>query len=319
MIPKSISSTQLVIAKFQTRINVYNKTIEDNLTDLLADKKLKGTKRLYVKELVRVSDKLITSTPSELKKLRAAFDVIISANTMKAKANKAFRGKILSALGYSLRRSDFYPKYFQELGIKACVYCNSQLTVSIDSTHKTNPIRKKVDAKFQVDHFLPKSHYPCLSVSLFNLVPVCASCNNSKSTSEVNFPFYVDNVTNPSSFKFSIDLKSKATYLLTRNNQDIKLSFHEPKVIAPIKSFKDVFDIPGIYDTQKDVVEELILKAEVYTPEYKSNLVKAFPKIFTDTKISNRLIIGNYSEEEEIHKRPMAKFIQDIAKDLGLL
>jgi len=32
-----------------------------------------------------------------------------------------------------------------------------------------------------------------------------------------------------------------------------------------------------------------------------------------------RFLIGNYTEPKEIHKRPMAKFQQDIAEQLGLL
>lgn len=45
--------------------------------------------------------------------------------------------------------------------------------------------------------------------------------------------------------------------------------------------------------------------------------------ILKDNKISdtfiNRFILGNYSEMEEIHKRPMAKFMQDIGKEVGLI
>ena len=32
-----------------------------------------------------------------------------------------------------------------------------------------------------------------------------------------------------------------------------------------------------------------------------------------------RFILGNYTEEQEIHKRPFAKFMQDIGKEVGLI
>jgi hypothetical protein len=35
--------------------------------------------------------------------------------------------------------------------------------------------------------------------------------------------------------------------------------------------------------------------------------------------LSNRLIVGNYARESEIHIRPLAKFKQDIAKQIGLI
>jgi hypothetical protein len=84
-------------------------------------------------------------------------------------------------------------------------------------------------------------------------------------------------------------------------------------------SFQETFDIKGIYETQKDIVEELILKALIYTPNYKKTLIENFPKIFNDVNLSNRLIVGNYVQSDEIHRRPMAKFIQDIAKQIKLI
>jgi len=40
--------------------------------------------------------------------------------------------------------------------------------------------------------------------------------------------------------------------------------------------------------------------------------------MFDNNSISNRLIVGNYVEPENIHKRPMAKFMQDLANQLEL-
>jgi len=80
-----------------------------------------------------------------------------------------------------------------------------------------------------------------------------------------------------------------------------------------------VFNIQEIYETQKDIAEELILKAEIYTDKYKENLKKQFKGLFPNEEILNRLLISNYSTEEELHKRPMAKFTMDIAKQVGLI
>jgi hypothetical protein len=66
-------------------------------------------------------------------------------------------------------------------------------------------------------------------------------------------------------------------------------------------------------------VEELILKAKIYTKTYKKALLKSFPKLLTSVNLSNRLILGNYIDSNEIHKRPMAKFMQDIAQQLKLI
>lgn len=103
---------------------------------------------------------------------------------------KPFRDKLIEKMGYKKRRSDFYPKYFQKLGVKACVYCNSQLTVTVNSYEykKDGSIKQdEVKEKFQVDHYLPKSEYPCFSISLFNLFALHVIIARVQSTSTLIF------------------------------------------------------------------------------------------------------------------------------------
>lgn len=81
----------------------------------------------------------------------------------------------------------------------------------------------------------------------------------------------------------------------------------------------DLFRIEEIYATQKDVAEEIILKATAYTDDYKKYLVDSFEGLFPDKALVNRLLVGNYVRPEETHKRPLSKFMQDIAKQVGLI
>jgi hypothetical protein len=230
---------------------------------------------------------------------------------------------INNTLNYKKKRDSFYPKYFQKIGIKSCIYCNSQLTLTIEKTiHLKTKVNNIFIAKFQVDHFYPKDKYPYLSISLYNLYPTCASCNNAKKVTEVNFKLYQDNVL-PSKYKFKLDIKSKAKFLTSRNVNDIEFNFLDPekpdKKVVVKGSFEDTFQINGIYKTQKDVAEEIILKSQIYNKAYKKKLMNSFPHIFSNTNLGNRIILGNYCEREDIHKRPLAKFMQDIAEDAGLI
>ncbi len=68
----------------------------------------------------------------------------------------------------------------------------------------------------------------------------------------------------------------------------------------------------GIYATQLDVVEELIIKRTVYNESYKGTLIKAFPKLFNRSNLSERVLLGNFTSPADIHKRPLAKFMQEI-------
>lgn len=334
MIAIPINYVTQSITKFQTEITKLVSDRETKLDGLInrVCRPFKGAELQYLRELRRHLSEIITAEPLQLSGYIPFFDEIIPSDILTSKKKRKFRDKILEILDYTDLRSNFYPKYFKDIGIKACVYCNSQLTVSVNgvSHHYTKEKRKYkpkvvIKAKFQVDHFLPKSDYPFLSISLFNLYPVCGSCNNCKSDIPVSFELY-SNVplrTAQSSYKFGLTHGSVANYLLKKNIDEIEIIFNDPekpsKLLQAKGSLQDTFDIEGIYETQKDVVEELIIKAQIYNSSYKDTLIKSFPDLFTSASLANRVIIGNYCEPQEIHMRPMAKFVQDIAREIGLI
>lgn len=59
----------------------------------------------------------------------------------------------------------------RQLGVKVCPYCNRMYTTTLFGEEKIRP---------DFDHFYPKSKYPYLAVSLFNLIPSCSMCNKKK-------------------------------------------------------------------------------------------------------------------------------------------
>ena len=44
-----------------------------------------------------------------------------------------------------------------------------------------------------------------------------------------------------------------------------------------------------------------------------------FSKLGLSPELFKRILVGSYTEDKDIHKRPMNKFIMDIAKDLELI
>lgn len=227
----------------------------------------------------------------------------------------AFGNKIISALNYTDFRSEYAGKIIQDTGIKTCPYCNAALTVVIES----NSGRKK--ARFQLDHYYPKSKHPLLSISFFNLIPSCGNCNNTKSSKSVllgkDFHLYA-NETPPEGFKFEIPKNNVAKYLISSDLNDITINF-VPGIDGDSKKTKHhdkSFDIKGLYDTQKDIVEELIWKAKAY-PEVRIDELSKLLKL--PTSVIRRMVLGNYVDIEDIHKRPLAKFTQDIARQLKLI
>ena len=323
MIAIPIKIVDSAIAKYKPKIDVFVKEAKTKVVALekRERKNLNAAESDYLRKLITDFEAIVIAPPSGLLTFQNDLGLLpkrIAKKGKKGKKQKSLKDKIIDAMGYATHRGNFYPKYFQSIGIKACVYCNAQLAVVVDSIDSKK--NKTVKAKFQVDHYIAKSDYPCLSISLFNLYPVCASCNNSKSDKKIAFKLYENPIgAIKSEFEFILDKASQAKFILSRNVDDIKIDFRPPPTPAGYDDYSETFDIQGIYDTQKDLAEELILKAEAYTPKYKASLIEAFDTIFTPSSLSNRIIIGNYVEKHEIHKRPMAKFTQDIAEQVGLV
>lgn len=315
MIPISINIVEKAISKYKNEISEHIESRKVKLAHLLVSTKynFNSNQLKYLFDLKKNLDIIILLKPDKLIERNYKIPKSWKANIgIKNSKKKKFNDLIIEILNYKKLRSNFYPKYFKELGIKTCVYCNAQLSVVTEGNN--NHI-----AKFQVDHYWAKTDFPSLSISFYNLYPTCASCNNSKRDKVIEFNLYTDkNIdTKESNFEFVLDKSCEAKFLTNRNIDVIKFEFTESDINKP---FQKTFDIQGIYDTQKDIVEELIIKKQIYNNTYIRTLKDSFPSLFNNsTSLSNRIIIGNYSFADEIHKRPLAKFTQDIARQLKLI
>jgi len=62
--------------------------------------------------------------------------------------------------------------------LRICPYCHAHhINYHVDPTATT--LQKQYRIRPPLDHFLPKSIYPYLAVSLYNLIPSCTQCNSS--------------------------------------------------------------------------------------------------------------------------------------------
>lgn len=301
------------IKEFTTELKSYDSQALSRLEKIQTDLKNKLSKKenewlnrliiFYKKHGLMAIDLIqLEKLKDDLKKLPEP------ATHLNQKKTITLKNKIKGALDYKGIRRDFLPKYFQKIGVKACVYCNSQLTVTIEK------IEKDYKAKFQVDHYYPQGTYPYLSISLYNLYPTCASCNHSKLDDIIDFQLYQDPIA-ISPYSFSIDRMALGKYMTSKDYQDLKILFHDPMGQSDT-SFEKKFHVSSIYQTQKDLAEEIILKSHIYNDAYKETLQKSFQSLISDKKVIDRMLWGNYVEPHEIHKRPMAKFVQDITKDI---
>lgn len=235
---------------------------------------------------------------------------------------KKFYQWVTDALGYDDVQEKIFPKYIKKMGIKSCVYCNAQYAIS--AKKRKTESGKAFRSTYTLDHYLPKSKYPYLATSFFNLYPACGSCNQSKSSRPPLFQLYVK-TTDPAEqrnpFVFSLDKSSFVKYSMTGNADDLKIKFGTRSGISEQEAidYENYFHVEKLYGNLNDTVEEVIWKSRVYNKAGRKALFESFGHLLPHKSDWNRFVLGNYDKEEDVMKRPLSKLVQDVAKQLDII
>ena len=188
------------------------------------------------------------------------------------------------------------------IDIRVCPYCNRQYIT---------PVLKK-DGKMRgdLDHFLPKSKYPYLSMSIYNLIPVCKFCNSSfKGTEEFeedDLNPYEDSFDDYVKFCFDMDLES---------NIDIKIKKYDDNN-SNVDNYINMFKLNDQYQYHTNKVEELIYKRLMYSEEYINDIRDKFFGSSISTQQLKEIIVGYTSEKSKINDEPLSKLKRDIVSQL---
>ncbi len=223
---------------------------------------------------------------------------------------KSFYESVVIAMRYNeVQKSQIRP-FMKKLGIKACVYCNASYTVTTNDNKAT----------FQVDHFFPKSKYPFLCISFFNLQPACMHCNQIKSKStEYKFGLYTLKETELDPFYFSIDDKSIIKYMLSNDSDVLKFKLKSTDNGIAADKHSDFFHIDGLYAQFTDAAEEVVWKSKIYNSAYREQMLAAFMSNFSYNMADfKRFYLGFYPDKKDVNKRPLTLLMQGIAKEMGL-
>ncbi|MCG3660204.1 hypothetical protein [Aliarcobacter butzleri] len=209
-----------------------------------------------------------------------------------------------------LQQSKIAPFFEDNLEIFTCYYCN----IDYVNTYNTKNGKKN---KFTLDHYYDKSTYPYLALSLYNLIPSCYTCN-SKLKGTVEFKNLA-----PSSKKY--DFKNKVKFKLKmsdtcknlhiKNKDDIKINLKE-NYSNDFKDFIEKMHLDDRYNIHKDIVFDMIQKAELY-PESRLKELQDLTGIpFQQIK---KDIFNLIDESEDLSKQPFSKLIVDMSKELGII
>jgi hypothetical protein len=272
--------------------------------------------------------KILTATPKGLESIISTFksnghqDRIYDSSTEEL---TQFGQQLKTIFNYKGFRESKKAIWFADsLAIKSCSTCNTQYTL------KTSQVNK-IKLLFHLDHYFPKSVYPYLSLSYYNLIPCCASCNMSKS----NKPFTLIQNIHPyvESFhdiaKFRLEETSLADFLIDPNNNQDKIKYNveiRAKYFGnnifekKLENYLREFRINEQYEQFKDIASETYLRSRYYHKKRRKEVRDFFKDsgINIDDELFRRFILGNYHQDKDLLKRPLAKFMKDIGEDFNM-
>lgn len=229
--------------------------------------------------------------------------------------NKSSLSRLKYVFDYDKFQNEITKFFTDNFDFRTCFYCNKDFITNFDADKKVST--------FQLDHFFDKKNYPYLALSFYNLIPSCYVCNakikGSKNTFEnssktciapnsQNFDFH-------QKVKFKLFLEPSCENLHIKSKDDIDIPLKE-QFTDKYDKYIEIFKLNERYKAHKDIVFEMIQKAELY-PESRLKELQDLTGIpFQQIK---KDIFNLINENEDLSKQPFSKLIVDMSKELGIL
>lgn len=198
--------------------------------------------------------------------------------------------------------------------MRYCPYCNADMvyTIKCDDNDKTY--------KSAFDHFYPRSRYPFLGLSLYNLIPACDRCNSKFKLGmykEVlgTFNPYLDDVDSETRFVL-IGLTNE----IRQGNESadaLRIQL-EPKpassndVYTALENYQSLFRIDDVYSQlYQDAAVETLQKGELINESYRDEIKAHFLSAGICADLV-KIILGTPLKRKEINRHHIAKFKLDL-------
>jgi hypothetical protein len=210
----------------------------------------------------------------------------------------------------------------KKLGMNTCPYCNRSYIHTIINRNNQEIVRP------QFDHFYPQSKSPFLALSFYNLIPSCYYCNSSlKSatsiTPDTHLHPYLDGYNDDVRFKIIIaannpNKSDPENYSIWLEEFISKVNPKYRKILGNNLNEGNVnlFKLNDIFLSHRDIVGELIVKCDKYSGGYANSLHKIFGLLNTNKSEFYKYYFGNYLNNKDFHRRPLAKMTYDIIKQI---
>jgi len=244
--------------------------------------------------------KLIDATPDVLFRLSNQFNGLYNRNTV-SNADKKALERIFNYTWFENKRNKLYNAYelCNNLKVETCVYCNRSYTSTVINKKGEKIIRPTLD------HWFPQTDYPLLSLSFYNLIPACASCNSSVKHDSMfslvsHVHPYVDKAITSDYRLVSIYDNSLNSFKITIDTSDSR-----------IRSTLEAMEIEQIYQHHQSELADLDLIKRKYNKSYLTSLGNLLNAKLSEKEVY-RIMFGVEYEDEDFYKRPLSKLKKDI-------
>ncbi len=147
----------------------------------------------------------------------------------------SFKDILLKVFDYEGNREQLL-KYYSSQNYSVCSYCLVQNTVIYESKSTG-----KHYLMGNLDHVKPKDKNPLLSISINNLIPVCAPCNQRKSNTVFKYDPFNSAHTHSFDFNKCIDYDEDRGEVVYKSLKELKITADDDKYMDVNRLLKFVF------------------------------------------------------------------------------
>lgn len=275
----------------------------------------------YIDTLILEYSSLLTIEPCEWNDKIKEFDTFIQMDKELLSRPVVYRvkddgkGNIKNYSEEFYKRIVHYMRYIegreilgpihQEMGLKACVYCNTQPTRA----------DKDGDVFYEMDHLKPKSTFPFLCSCFYNLQPADSSCNKRKSIKPCEFNLFTnkpDDVLMPFKFVPKVLLNKALSFKCS----SIDFTNFDDTITNETDQYNETFHIKSLYSAYHDVVDRIYQRNKDYCSEgMQSSYYDAFKIRTTRQEVISFLMDTPY-DDQFIHEDTMRKLKYDTMKQM---
>lgn len=268
----------------------------------------------FIKYLIENLELIIKGSPIELANIISQ----INKQHQSVSQNAAIKEKVKKLFSWENFRKNntaVIKKFLEATEVDVCPYCNRNYIATIKS--KSN----KILVRATIDHFFCIKYYPFLSLSVYNWIPSCSSCNSFLKRDKKLFlkkfihPFiegFEDSLT------FTLIPNSRGL-LNSSNPSDYKISLicsnGDSKKSKKARRNADLFKLERIYNvSHKQDAINIYQKCRLYNnPSYQSSLSHILNSPQNISVSIYNLLFNNYFNETDMLNKPLSKFTKDIA------